>query len=144
MEYLIFIKKEEATQDGKFIYRFDFSTDVESAWGDNWNICPTAIVPGISPDINLVSSSYRVIGERSFYTMPENTCFSMQDCIDGIVAIAYTDIMEDDMVKFYFGNDKGEVLSVLEERGFLIEEQHLENNEGELIDALIEKYGGDE
>lgn len=101
LEKLIFIKKI----DDK-LYQFDFSNDSDIAWGENWNITPTAIIPNITPESEVISSSYQVELPFDLYLASNNTCFSMQDCIDGIISLGFTSIdIQKNMIKFDFGED---------------------------------------
>ena len=60
-EYLAFVDEIGRTIDKKYIYRFDFTVDTETVWGEFFNVAPAAIIPKIQPDKNTLSTSAKVI-----------------------------------------------------------------------------------
>ena len=119
MEYLAFIKEIGITADGKPIYRFDFTVDKDVVWGEFWNIAPAILVPDIEPDIKCLSKQSCVILPYKMELACKNSCFSMQDCIDGIIALCYPDIYElhlekdDKPLFFMFGESYEDVIDKL-------------------------------
>ena len=60
-EFLGFIDEIGRTRDGGYIYRFDFTLDTETIWGEYFNVTPSAIIPDLQADINAqysASTSY--------------------------------------------------------------------------------------
>lgn len=107
-EYLIFIQKINNN-----VYQVDFSEDKETAWGDGWENAPAGNNPHLCPERNAISSSYRIETDLKLNTACSNTCFSMQDCIDGIIAVAFTDPGDKNKVILPFGmgyNDTWDIL----------------------------------
>ena len=94
-EFLGFVDEIGRTTDGKYIYRFDFTTDTETIWGEYFNVTPTAIIPDLQVDINALSKQAKVIFPREMVIAKKNYCFSMQDCIDGIIPLIFSEISED-------------------------------------------------
>lgn len=147
-EYLAFVDEIGRSVDGKYIYRFDFTTDTEVVWGDFFNVTPSGIIPKLEPDINTISKSAKIIFPRKMSIAKESNCFSMQDCIDGIIPLIYSDIDEDtlefDNAPFFlpFGIDKDEVdkkISGLGLKFFDLEE--VEHGSDSAIDKLIDSMG---
>ena len=94
-EYLAFVDYIGRTIDGQYIYRFDFTVDADSVWGEYFNVTPAGIVPDLQPDINSLSKSCKVNFPIEMQLAKKNYCFSMQDCIDGIIPLIFSEISED-------------------------------------------------
>lgn len=94
-EYLAFVDYIGRTIDGQYIYRFDFTVDADSVWGEYFNVTPAGIVPDLQPDINSLSKSCKVNFPIEMQLAKKNYCFSMQDCIDGIIPLIFSDISEE-------------------------------------------------
>ena len=94
-EYLAFVDYIGRTIDGQYIYRFDFTVDADSVWGEYFNVTPAGIVPDLQPDINSLSKSCKVIFPIEMQLAKKNYCFSMQDCIDGIIPLIFSEISEE-------------------------------------------------
>lgn len=114
-EFLGFVAEIGRTTDRKYMYRFDFTYDPDSLWGEFFNIPPACIVPELTPDPNCLSHTMKVIAPVKLMTAKENACFSMQDCIDGIIPLCFSEIdddtifYEDRPLKFAFGEAYDEV-----------------------------------
>lgn len=130
-QYLIFIKREN-----EGIFRLYFSSDVETAWGDNWNVTPAGIIYDIQPEINCVSSCYRIETDLPLILASENTCFSMQDSIDGIIALAFNDVESKVNLVLPFGISFNETKAKLNEIGVKMEKLKL-NDGSEMIEDFI-------
>lgn len=94
-EYLAFVDYIGRTIDGQYIYRFDFTVDADSVWGEYFNVTPAGIVPDLQPDINSLSKSCKANFPTEMQLAKKNYCFSMQDCIDGIIPLIFSEISED-------------------------------------------------
>ena len=145
-EYLGFVAEIGRTTDRKYLYRFDFTYDPDSLWGEFFNIPPACIVPDRAPDPNCLSHTCKVVSPTKLMTAKENACFSMQDCIDGIIPLCFSEIDEDTVffknkpLKFRFGEKREVVKEKIETRGLtsLGVEEIRRGDEG-LVDDLIEK-----
>jgi hypothetical protein len=93
--YLAFIDIVGQTVEGKNIYRFDFTQAPDVVWGDSWNVTPAGIMPKLAPDPNCLSISAQLICEHRYQLAKESTCFSMQDCIDGIIPLMFDEPYSD-------------------------------------------------
>ena len=118
-EYLAFVDYIGKSLDDKFIYRFDFTNDTDTVWGDYFNISPTIIVPDLQPEENTICKSGRVIFDKELNLAKRNGCFSMQDCFDGIIALAFSELSEEDTV--YYNDEPlyfnfGEPIEIVEEK----------------------------
>ncbi len=118
-EYLAFVDYIGKSLDDKFIYRFDFTNDTDTVWGDYFNIAPTIIVPDLQPEENTICKSGRVLFDNELNLAKRNGCFSMQDCFDGIIALAFSELSEENTV--YYNDEPlyfnfGEPIETVEEK----------------------------
>ena len=150
-EYLGFVEEIGRTTDGKYLYRFDYTYDPESLWGEFFNIPPACIVPELAPDPNCLSHTMKVIVPVKLMTAKENACFSMQDCIDGIIPLCFSEIDEntifykDKPLKFRFG-EKIETVKMkmeaccIENLGF----EEIKRNDENLVNDLIDNLNNND
>ena len=89
--YLAFVD-EIGRDDDKWLYRFDFTIDTNVVWGIGFNVVPAASVPKMQPDKNCLSFTSTVSMPRKMELAKRSTCYSMQDCIDWVVAMGWFDI----------------------------------------------------
>ena len=146
--YLAFIDNVGTNLDEKYVYQFYFSETPEVVWGEFWNVCPCSIVPDIHPDISTINFIYEIEIDNELSTVAENSCFSMQDCIDGIISLGWVDfnenvLMDGKLIKFDFGeifeSVENKIRCLNSEMKFLWEKT---DNSEEVIEELIDKLGG--
>ena len=144
-EFLGFVDFIGRTIDGKYIYRFDFTTDIDVLWGDFFNVTPSGIIPDLQPDKNALSRSGKIIFPREMVIAKKNYCFSMQDCIDGIIPLIFSEIDDDalelDEKPFFlrFGESFNEVNEKLNKIGLeFFEIFEVEKGDSTIIDNLID------
>ncbi len=137
-QYLAFVSRVGDTSDGKIIYNFFFTQDPDVVWGEDWNIVPSSIVPNLMPSMDTISLICDASTEKDFLLARENSCFSMQDCIDGIIALVFTRPREDELI-LRFGEEMDSVVEKLKQIG--IEFSNIRNTreekETEIIDNVI-------
>lgn len=139
-DYLAFVKKIGTTLDGKNIYEFMFSTVPDVVWGDNFNIVPAGIIPNLLPEQNCLSRKGRVVTDTVFKLACESTCFSMMDCIDGIIAICFTEAGIENEYHFDFGEEFNEVLKKLKKYGLsLVDIEDIKIDEQNIIDDVVRR-----
>lgn len=138
-EYLAFAK-----QINESTYELDFCKDTDIVWGENWNICPTSIVPDIDVDSNCISSFIYFKSEKKIDLAKYNPCFSMQDCIDGIFPLIFTNLEENSIMfegkPFFlsFGENKEEVKDKLKKFNLeIIKEENTKDKSEEILDNLM-------
>ena len=146
--YLVFIDNVGTNLDDKYVYQLHFSETPEVVWGEFWNICPCSIVPTIIPDKATITQIYEVELDYEISTVVNNSCFSMQDCIDRIISLGWIDFtekinIEGRLIKFDFGEHFVETENKMK---FLDSEMHLiwehSDDSEEAINDLINKIGG--
>lgn len=143
-DFLGFVDLIGRTIDGKYIYRFDFTTDTDVLWGEYFNVTPSGIIPDLQPDKNALSRSGKIIFPREMVIAKKNYCFSMQDCIDGIIPLIFSEIDEEtlelDEKPFFirFGESFNEVKEKLNKVNLdFFELYEIEKGDDSAIDALI-------
>ena len=143
-EFLGFVDLIGLTIDGLPIYRFDFTTDTETIWGEYFNVTPSAIIPDLQPDKNALSRQAKVIFPQEMVIAKKNYCFSMQDCIDGIIPLIFSEIDEDTLQYndkpffLHFGTSFNDVEALLKNVGLeFFEIEEVEKGDDSAIDDLI-------
>lgn len=144
-EYLAFVDFIGMDLCGFYIYRFDFTYDPESVWGDYFNIAPSALIPDLQPDKNSLSRTAKVKFSSEMQLAKKNSCFSMQDCIDGIIPMIFSEIGEDTIevdghpLFFRFGEKYSTIEKVLSGLGIeFYEIENVEKGDESPIDNLID------
>lgn len=150
-EYLAFVDEIGITSEGKFIYRFDFSLDKDIVWGEYWNIAPAVLVPGIKPDKKCLSKSFKITSQYKFETACKSSCFSMQDCIDGIISLCFPNIEEPyteingKPLFFNFGEEYDVVISKLNSAGLgIFDEEKIDNSDKNAIENFVDDNNNDD
>lgn len=95
-EYIGFIDYIGTNDKGLPIYRFDFTYDKDAVWGEQFNVAPAGMMPKLDPDKNTLSHSGKAVFPKRIDLARENMCYSMQDCFDGIIALAFTKMDDND------------------------------------------------
>lgn len=137
-QYLAFISRAGIASNGDFIYNFYFTQDSEIVWGEDWNVVPSSVIPNLVPSMDTISLMCDVITDKDFELAKENSCFSMQDCIDGIIALLFSKPREDELILF-FGEKMDDVKIKLE--NLCLEMTNIRNiteeKESQIIDNVM-------
>jgi hypothetical protein len=113
--YLGFIRLIGEENDGYFRYEFIFTDNADEFWGDNFEYKPAGLVNDLIPSDEYITEIHIVKTKIKFDLVQNNMCFGMQDCMDGIVALAFENIdeyenyPEDGRLFFMFGESFDEV-----------------------------------
>lgn len=89
---LIFVNPIGKNSDEKYEYEFFFSNSPETAWAEDWNISAPSACSNMTPDESMYQRVERLITDIPLFCAQENSCFSYQDCMDNIIALAFEDI----------------------------------------------------
>lgn len=150
MTYLAFIDEIGRTTDGKYLYRFDFTDDTDVVWGDFFNVVPASIVPILTPDKNCLTMTARAAFPQQMEIAAKNHCFSIQDCIDGILPLMFSEISdetiqyEDKPFFLQFGEEFEEVEKKLKGIGLeFFDVEEIEKGDESAIDNLINSIDGE-
>lgn len=93
-EFLCFIKFIGTDIDGMYMYEFLFTQDTETFWGENFEYMPCCLCNELVPNDDAFDIVKRVRMRIKLSLVTESCCNSMQDCMDGIIALAWEDISE--------------------------------------------------
>ena len=137
-ERLVFVDvTNEKTLDGKYLYKLYFSNDSSVVWGDYWNVVPCSIIPDIHPLRNALSSIVEFKSDIEYNLAKTNSCFSMQDAIDGIIALLFTSPRAENVLVLRFDETKPEVLDKLKNGGIEISKDYLLDQTDDIVNATI-------
>lgn len=124
---LVFINKMGTNIDGFNIYEFLFSNEPETVWCENWNVKSAGVCGKIPPDESTYDKVKVLQTNIVLDVAQENMCFSMQDCIDQIIALGYENLdnpdlpyPEDGRLVFKFGENVKDVEFKLAKRGMIM------------------------
>ena len=93
-KYLIYINPIGKNSNDLFEYEFFFSETPDIVWGEDWdNTCPAACENTL-PDPETYSEVKILKTNIPLSCMQNNVCFSLSNCIDGIVCLGYENISE--------------------------------------------------
>ena len=87
--FIVFAENVGEENEEKYFYRLLFSNNPDIVWGNNFNITPSGIIPDLEPDSATISKEYLLTTNIKLTTAVESTWFSLQDCIDGIIALLF-------------------------------------------------------
>ena len=89
--YLVYVNPVGKDSNDLFEYEFFFSETPENVWGEDWNIACPAACGDTLPDPTTYSEVKIIKTDIPLFCVQQNTCFSLQDCIDGIVCLAFSE-----------------------------------------------------
>lgn len=113
--YLGFIRLIGEENDGYYRYEFIFTDNPDEFWGDDWEYKPASLVNNLKPSDIYITEIKTIKTNIKFDLIQNNSCFSMQDCLDGCVALAienldfYETYPENGRLYFMFGETFNEV-----------------------------------
>ena len=113
-------------EEGKYRYEFIFTDDIDNVWGENFDEKPAGLINNLMVDEQYKTETHVVRTKIKFDLVQHCCCFGMQDCMDGIVALAYENIddyesyPDDGRLVFKFGETYFDVESKLAMKSILI------------------------
>ena len=123
---LCFIRLIGEENDGYNRYEFIFTNNIDDVWGEDFNVKPACLVNNLMVDDKFISEIHIVKMKIKLDLIQDNCCFSISDCYDGIIALAYEDISlyeefpEDGRIFFRFGETLEEVENKLAIKNILM------------------------
>ena len=90
--FLCFVNLIGEENDGYYRYEFIFTDNPDEFWGENFEYKPAGLVNDLIPSDEYITEIHIVKTKIKFDLVQNNMCFGMQDCMDGIVALAYENI----------------------------------------------------
>ena len=113
--FLLFVRLIGEENDGYYRYEFIFTDNPDEAWGEGFENKPACLVNDLMPSDEYITEIHIVKTKIKFDLIQNNCCFGMQDCLDGIVSVAWENIddmseyPEDGRLFFMFGESLDEV-----------------------------------
>lgn len=132
---LCFAKSIGVDIDGNNVYELLFTEESDTFWGEGFEYMPTSLVTKLLPNEGSFSLRKTIKTNLKLCLATESCCHSMQDCIDGIIALAYEDISnyeefpENGRLVLHYGDSYDKVERELAVRDIWLTD---ESNEGEL------------
>ena len=126
MSFLIYINGLGPNYRGENIYEFIFSESINEIWGEGWELKPANGYPS-PPDVEHVKKVGTLTnGEITLELVQNSDVFSVQDSIDGVLALGWEKEEDIDfsLVKrlvFKFGDEEQIVKDKLYERDLVLE-----------------------
>ena len=126
-KYLIYINPIGKNSNDLFEYEFFFSETPDIVWGEDWdNPCPAACENTL-PDPETYSEVKILKTNIPLSCIQNNVCFSLSNCIDGIVCLGYenisdyTEYPEPIRLVFQFAENYDSIIEKLELREIMFE-----------------------
>ena len=113
--YLCFIRLIGEENDGYYRYEFIFTDNIDEVFGDGFEYKPACLVNNLMVNDKYITELHIVKMKIKLDLIQNNCCFSISDCYDGIIALAwenmdaYEDYPEDGRIFFRFGETLEEV-----------------------------------
>ena len=129
MENLIYVNLMGKNADDEFLYEFYFSDDIEMVWDIDWDVKP-AVICNLSVPQKVNYNTIKLLKTNILLNVSQkNSCFSMQDCRDGIIPVAWEDIdgydeYPDGRIVLPFGIEMGELENKLSIRSLAFETEN--------------------
>ena len=126
MSYLIYINGLGPNYRGENIYEFIFSDSIDEVWGESWESKPANGYPS-PPDVEYVKKvGILTHGKITLELVQNSDVFSVQDSIDGVLALGWEKEEDIDfsLVKrlvFKIGDEEQIVKDKLYERDLVLE-----------------------
>ena len=135
--HLVYVEPIGLNSHDLYEYDFLFSETPDIVWAEDWgDQCPAAC-GNMRPENEMISTIKRLTTIIPLGVAQKNACFSMQDCIDGIVSLAWEDISEYEeypepiRLIFDFGEGIEDVEDKLARRSQFFEKRNIEIKEEE-------------
>lgn len=88
---LVFITKKGVDYDNLNLYQLFFSLNHNDVVGDEWDCTPALNQPKI-PEEEYLDAVFEIKTELLFDLATESRVYSMDDCIDGVIALGWENI----------------------------------------------------
>lgn len=92
MESLIYVNVIGKNSGNEFVYEFYFSNEPDLFWMIDADIKPASICNLGVPDKQMYDTIKTITTNIVLNVSQKNSCFSMQDCKDGIIPVAWENI----------------------------------------------------
>ena len=125
--YLCFIRCVGEENDGIYRYEFIFTDNIDEVFGENFEYKPACLVNDLMVEAKYVTEVHVVKTKIKLDLIQNNCCFSISDCYDGIVSLAWQNLdneeeyPEDGRIFFKFGESLEEVENKLAIKNILMQ-----------------------
>lgn len=125
-EYLCFVNCVGKDVDNIYTYEFLFTDDPDTFWNEDFDVKPLGLCSKIHIDERTYTSKVTFKTTIKLDVIQENCCFSMQDCMDGVVSLAheniddYDEYPDDGRLVLMYGEKYDDVIKKLAERNILL------------------------
>lgn len=93
-EQLMFVNMIGTYSDSYYVYELLFTTKIDEAWGEDWDVRPAGICGHISPNDDSYDLRKVFMSQIKLDLAKNSSCFSMQDCTDNIIPLAWENLDE--------------------------------------------------
>lgn len=124
-EYLCFIRFVGTDIDEKNTYELLFTDDIDTFWGENFEYVPCCLCNELIP----MEDKYNIVKviktDIKLNLIQDSCCFSFQDAMDGIIAIAwenidgYDEYPEEGRLVLTYGMEYEDVENLLSEKNIV-------------------------
>lgn len=120
MSHLIYINGLGPDYKGNNLYEFIFSEE-KDVWGDEWDAKPCNGYPK-PPSLEYVTKVGVLKGVDVKLELIQNSdYFSMEDCLDDVIALGWEVDTDEERLVFRFGEDEQIIKNKLYERDLILE-----------------------
>ena len=109
------------------VYEFYFTDNLDEFWGDDFNVFPSGICNDLVPYENCYHTVKILKTKIKLDVAQESCCYSLQDMIDGVIAVAWENLFQydeypsDGRLVFKFGLDYENVEKLLAAKNLTFE-----------------------
>ena len=114
---LVYVNPVGQNSDGINEYEFLFSETPDTVWAEDWELQCPSVCGDIKPGEDMYTETKRVKTDIDFFCAQQNNCYSMQDCIDGCIALMWFYDNKDNAIVFKFGESLNSTIKKLTENG---------------------------
>lgn len=109
--------------DGRYRYEFIFTDNIDDFWGEDFEYKPCSIINHLMPSEQYKTKTCIVKTHIKFDLVQNNSCFGMQDCLDGCIAVCWylNDEDRNDFLYFMAGETYDEVETKLAKKNILFD-----------------------
>ena len=113
--YLCFIRLIGEENDGYYRYEFIFTDNIDEVFGENFDQKPACLVNNLMVSEEFINEVHIIKTKIKLDLIQDNCCFSISDCYDGIISLAwenldsYDEYPKDGRIFFKFGETIKEV-----------------------------------
>jgi hypothetical protein len=109
--------------DGRYRYEFIFTDNIDEFWGEDFEYKPCSMINHLMPYEQYKTKTCVVKSHIKFDLVQNNSCFGMQDCLDGCIAVCWylNDEDRNDYLYFMAGETYDEVEIKLAKKNILFD-----------------------